>query len=335
MPNEDTLLANARQSTKDEQVARRKAQRERLQALWDDCCDDLTEYARECIPDSYENGKVSDCETALQNVRQKLFRSAAQTRDGFLAWAARMLAKEPHFHLRAGAMSRFDIDVSDWIDRATLRHERYTGFPEHEKDGALYRVKMGESDGAPIVWTVLETQWEFAKKLWPVILKQKPGGFYIAKKIGGVTVPVHRLILNCEPGDAVQSTSGNLLDWTSLHVRPFNRSGIYEGRRMGWNKEDHRPNTVSEEFNARMKPLSAVETADGDERAPGPTYSTPANPDLCSKTTCWGKVGSTGWVHPITPAERDRADATERYTPPVKQSARMLAAGQALDQLGV
>jgi len=335
LANDSVLRTSARQSTKDEQAARRKKQRERLQVFWGDCYDLLAGFAHDCIPDYYAADGGSDCETALLSVRKKLYRCKAQTREGFIAWAVRQLAKEPHFHLVADAVSRFDLGLSNLIDAVSLKQSRYADFPEHYKDGGLYRVNMGTAQ-EPIAWTIPEQFWEYVQKLWPVYLKKKADGtFFIAKKIKNVVIPVHRLILPVTTGDTVCSSSGNCLDWTSLYVRPFNRSGLYEGRRMGWNKEANRPNTISEEFNARMRPLSAVETDDEDERAPGPTYSTPANANLSAKTTCWGKVVSTGWVNPITPTERDQQDATERYTPPVKQSARMLAAAQALDRLGV
>jgi hypothetical protein len=71
MSNEDTrtlLSQQARQSTKNELAIRRKSQRERLQAFWDDCHDDLATYARECIPDHYEGtGKVFNHETAFDS----------------------------------------------------------------------------------------------------------------------------------------------------------------------------------------------------------------------------------------------------------------------------
>ncbi len=339
MPSEhtQTLLANARQSTKNEQVARRKAQRERLQAFWGDCYDLLETFARECIPDYYADGKVSDCETALQRVAKKLRRCKAQTREGFLSWAVRMLAKEKGFHLAAQAIRDFDLDISDWIADAATRLSRYADFPEHVKDGAMYRVKMGESDGVPIVWTIPETHWEFVRKLWPVFLKEKPdGGFYVAKKIGGVAVPVHRLILNCGMGDTVCSSSGNFLDWTSLHVRPLNRSGIYEGRNTSWNKEAGRPNTTQEEFESRFQSGKVLENygtnQDNTERfvLPSPI---PVNNDLAAKTTCWGEISPTGWVAPITRSEREYAP--EQPSIPVEQSARRLAAEQALDRLGL
>lgn len=338
MPNEkdQALLANARRSVKNELAARRKAQRERLQTFWNDCYYLLDAYARDCIPDQYEaTGTVFNHETALANVRKKLRRCQSQTRDGFLSWAARMLTKEKGFHLVASALKRFDLDVSDWVDGAKLRHKRYADFPEHCKDGDLYRVNMGTEE--PIVWTIPEQYWQFVQKLWPVSLKQKPDGYFIAKQIAGQTIPVHRLILNCGQGDTVQSTSGNFLDWTSLYVRPLNNSGIYEGRNTSWNKEANRPNTVQEEFESRFQPYTTLEAygtnQDNTERfvLPEPV---PVNNDLAEKTTRWGKVVSTAWLDPITPAERDLQDATERYTPRVKPSVRMQAAAKALTTLG-
>jgi hypothetical protein len=224
--------------------------------------------------------------------------------------------------------------VSNWVDDAKLRSGRYTGFPEYIKNGSVYLVNMPTADGFAI-WAVPERQWEFVKKIWPVFAKRKPdGSYFVAKQIAGQTIPVHRLILSVEPGDTVQSKSNNLLDWSSLYVRPFNRSGIYDGRRMGWNKEANRPNTVQEEFESRFKPLPTVETT-ADERASGPSYSTPANADLAAKTTCWGSVVGTGWVEPITTNERDLQDATERYPRRVRQSPRLEAAAKALDDLGL
>jgi hypothetical protein len=335
--DKDTLLANARQSTKNELAVRRKAQRERLQTFWDDCHDDLAKYARECIPDHYEGmGKVFNHETALANVRKKLHRCQAQTREGFIAWTVKQLAKEPHFHLVANAITGFDLDVSNWIDTATLRQNRYAGFPEHYKDGDLYREKMGESDGVPIVWTIPSRYWAFVQKVWPVFAKRKPDGFYIAKKIAGATVPVHRLILPVTAGDTVESTSGNLLDWTSLYVKPLNRSGIYEGRNTSWNAESDRANTAQEEFEHRFQSAKVLENygVNFDNTRFVLPQPIPVNADLGAKTTCWGKVGSTGWVAPSTPAERD-CYAPELPSLPVEQSARRLAAEQALDQLGL
>jgi hypothetical protein len=339
MSSEKTLLANARQSVKDELAARRKQQRELVRAFWDDCYDLLSDYARDCIQDSYESdGKVFDCTAALQNVRKNLHRCKAQTKPGFLSWAVKQLAKEKGFHLAAGAIQRFDLDISDWIDDAALRLSRYANFPEHVKDGPRYRVKMGESGGVPIVWTIPEQHWEFVRKLWPVTLKQwANGSYFIAKQIAGQTIPVHRLILNCEPGDTVQSASGNFLDWTSLYVRPLNQSGIYEGRNTSWNQEAQRPNTAQEEFEGRFKPTKALEgygtNFDCTERFLLPRR-VPVNMDLANKTTAFGKVVSTGWG-PSTAKERYHSYAPELPSIPVEQSARRLAAEQALDSLGL
>jgi hypothetical protein len=340
--NEQTLLANARQSVKDELKARRKQQRERLHTFWGESYDLLENFARECIPDYYAEGG-SDSDTALLSVRKKLYRCNARTREGFLAWAIKQLAKEPHFHLVSDAVNKFDLGLSDLIDTFTLKQGRYADFPEHFKErtatGTLYRLNMGtREDGSPIVWSVPEAYWVFAQRIWPVSLKEKPdGGFYIAKKITGTVVPVHRLILPVTAGDTVQSSSGNFLDWTSLYVRPFNRSGMYEGRRMGWNKDEGRPRTAQETFEHRFQPRKALENYgtnfDGTERfvLPSPV---PVNADLAAKTTCWGTVGSTGWADPITPAERDYY-APELPSIPVEKSARRLAAEQKLDRLGL
>jgi hypothetical protein len=334
---DQTLLSQARQSTKKELAARRKTHRERLRAFWADSFDLLDEYARESIPDQYEGtgvfGKVFNHETALANVRKKLCRCKAQTREGFISWATRQIAKQPGFHLVAGAIKRFDLGVSSYIDTAKLRHERYLDF-EYAKDGDLYRVNLG-TDQAPIPWTIPAQYWQFAQNVWPVFAKRKPdGGFYVAKKIGGVTVPLHRIFLNCGPGDTVESSSGNHLDWTSLYVRPFNRSGIYEGRNTSWNKEEKRPNTVQEEFERRFRDTTVLETygtnIDGTRFVlPSPV---PVNNDLAATATLWGKVVSTGMADP-TRSERDQQYAPERY--PRRPSDRMQAAATALDALGL
>jgi hypothetical protein len=337
MPDEQAISAQARRSTKDEQAARRKAQRERLQAFWDDCYELLENFTRECIADSYAvDGKVYDCETALHNLAKKLRRCKAGTREGFLSWAVRMLAREKGFHLAAQAIRDFDLDISDWIDNAAQRLNRYVGFPKHFKDGDLYRLKMGESDGVPIVWTIPEAYWDFVQRIWPVTLKQRANGsYFIAKQIAGQTVPVHRLILDCGPGDTVQSSSGNLLDWTSLSVKPLNQSGMYSGRNTSWNTESDRPNTIQEEFEHRFRSEKALENyatnQDNTERFVLP-QPVPVNADLAAKTTVFGKVESVGWVAPITLEERYRQDATERFP---RASPRLLAASAALDRLGL
>lgn len=338
MPNDkDTLLANARQSTKNEQVTRLERQAGTVRQWWEDEYSTIEEYARECIPDSYENdGKCSDCETALESVRKNLRRCKATSRETFLVWVTRQIAKQPGFYLTAGAIKRFDLDVSNWIDTATLRHERYTDF-EYEKDGDLYRLNLG-TDQEPIPWTIPEKYWQFAKNVWPVFAKRKTDGFYVAKKIGGVAVPLHRLVMNCEPGDTVQSTSGNLLDWTSLYVRPLNHSGIYEGRNTSWNKEASRPNTTQEEFESRFQPARKAlknygTNFDNTERFVL-HQPIPVNADLAARSMCWGTVASTGWVDPITPAEWNYY-APELPSIPVEKSARRLAVEQKLDRLGL
>lgn len=298
----------------------------------------LDDYAREVFADSYvvATGKVSDSSTALENVRRNLRRCQAQTRAGFINWALKQLAKEKGFHLVAGAVEKFDLLISNYVDDGRLRSQRYADFPEFIKNGPVYLVKMPTGDGFAI-WSVPAEHWEFVKQIWPVFLSRKlNGGFFIAKKIGGVVVPVHRLVLDCEPFDTVQSTSGNLLDWTSLHTRPFNQSGIYAGRNTSWNKDTNRPNTASEEFNARMKPITAAKnygiTVHGERFSVPPQI--PVNADT-GTAGCFGKVGRVGWVKPITPAERDLQDATERYMPRVKPSARLQAAAKALTALGL
>ncbi len=338
--SESVLRTSARQSTKNERAARRKTQRERLQAFWDDSHDLLENFARECIADSYESdGKVSNCETALQNVAKKLRRCKAQTREGFLSWAVRMLAKEKGFHLAAQAIRDFDLDISDWIADAATRLTRYADFPEHYKENNLYRLNMGtREDGSPVVWSIPEKYWDFVHKVWPVTLKQRAkGSYFIAKQIAGQTVPVHRLIMNCGPCDTVQSTSGNFLDWSSLYVRPFNRSGIYAGRNTSWDKESDRPRTAQEEFEHHFQSQKALESyatnQDNTERFVLP-QPIPVNNDLGQKAMCFGKVGSTGWVSPITPAERDYY-APELPSIPVEKSARRLAAEQKLARLGL
>lgn len=337
--DENALLRNARQSVKDEQAARRKQHLVKVHALWDDCYDLLSDYARECIPDQYESDGVTNHETALENVRNKLRRCKSNTRAGFIVWVCKQLTKEKGFHLVADAVQRFDLDISDWIADAALRLVRYADFPEHCKDGALYRVKMGtRSDGAPIVWTVPEQYWEFVKKLWPVSLKQRVNGaYYIAKQISGQTIPAHRLILNCEPMDTVQSASDNFLDWTSLYVRPLNCSGLYDGRNTSWNKDAERPNTVQEEFERRFQSNKALENygvnSDNTERFVLP-QPIPVNNDLAARSMCWGKLGSTGWADPITPASWDRY-APELPSISVERSAKRLRAEQALTDLGL
>jgi hypothetical protein len=197
-------------------------------------------------------------------------------------------------------------------------------------------VKLGESDGVLIVWTIPSRYWAFVQKLWPVFAKRKPNGFYIAKKIAGATVPVHRLILPVTAGDTVESTSGNLLDWTSLYVKPVNRSGIYEGRNTSWNREADRANTAQEEFEHRFQSRKVLENYgvnfDNTERFVLP-QQVPVNNDLAAKTTAFGKVVKTGYVKQITPAERDYY-APELPSIPVERSAKRLAA-QKLDQLGL
>lgn len=346
MNNEQTLLAkdsalraSARQSTKDEQARRRKQQLATVHQWWEDELSTLEEHVRECLPDSYPD---SDSDTALENVRRNLRRCKASTRAGFIAWAVKQLAKEKGFHLVAGAIQRFDLDISDWIDDAALRLSRYVNFPEHVKEstanGELYRVLIGQSERVPIIWTVPERYWEFAKKLWPVTLKRRANGaYFIAKQIAGQTIPVHRLVLNCGPGDTVQSTSGNFLDWTSLYVKPLNQSGLYDGRNTSWNKEAARPNTAQEEFEHRFQSPKALANYavnhDGTQRwALHQPIS--ANADLAATTTCWGKVGSTGWSPTITSGERNYY-APELPSIPVERSARRLEAEQKLDQLGL
>ena len=190
-----TLLSQARQSTKDAQAARRKQRREWLQTVWDEELPALQEYANDCIPDFYAAEGGTDSGTALENVRKKLLRCKATTREGFLSWAVKQIAKEPHFHLVSECLKRFDSYVSNFIDDAVMRHERYVNFPVYEKDGNLYRLNMGTID-APVVWTVPEEYWGFVQRAFPVYLKKKPdGGYFIAKKVAGQTVPVHRLIL--------------------------------------------------------------------------------------------------------------------------------------------
>jgi hypothetical protein len=338
MPDEQTLLANARQSVKTEQADRSDRQESTVRQWWNADYSTIEDYAREVVPDP---------DAALVAVRKNLRRCKAKSREKFLVWVTLQIAKQPGFHLVANAIKKFDIDVQDFLDRAMLQSSRYADFPPHTKNGTNYLLNMGSNDdGTARVWTVPEQYWQFVLKIWPVFLKKKAdGGFFIAKKVAGTVLPVHRLILPLEPKDTVQSSNGNFLDWSSLSVRPFNRSGLYEGKHVGWNqcpvpesldKLGGRPNTLQEEFDRRLKPMATVEnygvTVDGEQFSISPPIPVNANTGTAGY---FGKVRPVGWVSPITAAERDRQDSTERFPPTIRQSVRLRLAAKALDNLGL
>ncbi len=334
MTDEQTLIAFARQSTKAEQKSRRKQQLATVHQWWEDELPELEAFARENIPDYY----ASDSD-ALETVRKNLRRCKATTIEGFRRWAFKQIAKQPNFHLVAGAVEKFDIQVSSYIDDGRLRSSRYADFPQYVKNGSVYLVRMPTGEGFE-VWSVPEQWWEFVQNIWPVFLSKKlDGGFFIAKKISGVIVSVHRLVMNCGPLDTVQSRTHNFLDWSSLSVRSFNQSGIYAGRRTSWNDEANRPNTAQEEFEHRFwvggKAKRALENISNDSTC---TEFYSVHPiakvnTVSPKAMCWGDIVKTGWVKSPTPDERDLQDATERYIPRDKPSPRMVAAGKALDAL--
>jgi hypothetical protein len=321
------LRLQARQSTKDAQSARRTARREQTQEWWDESLDDLKEYVNDCLPDYYAS---EDFE--LESVYGELRRCTATTRAGFLAWVFKQIAKSPHFHLAMDAIEQFDEDISNFIDDATLRHERYTNFPEYVKNGSVYLINMGGT-GVPIVWSVPEELWGFVQRAWPVQLKGKPDGYSIVKKIHGVTVNVHRLVVACELGDVVLSHSpAGLLDWTSLYVRPFNGS---KGRRS------------QAEFEKHFKSMPALENhgVDVDGSRFIIAKPVPVNKNLGQQAGANGKAGKIGWVKSILPFEDTYAP--DKYCESIKQAAKNLRAtkapktlneriaSQKLDELGL
>jgi hypothetical protein len=320
-----TLLSQARQSTKDAQSARRKQHKEQLQAFWKESRSQLREYIT-------DNDYLSEEEAgALESIRRDLNKCQATSLEGFQAWAIKHIERQPRFKLALDALKRFDSHVSNFLDDAKLRHERYTTFPEHEKVGDRYYLNMGTKE-EPIVWTIPEQWWGFVQRVWPVHLKQKPdGSYFVVKKIAGQTVSVHRLLFTCGPGDTVQATKGNFLDWTGLFVRPFNRSKIYEGQTWG-----RQGRSAQEEFETRFKGMPVLESVgvhpDGSTQDYNP-QPVPVNANL-ERAGCLGKIGPVGWVKSFTLAEKDDYAPTRWLHVPVETLAKRLAA-QKLEKLGL
>jgi hypothetical protein len=160
---------------------------------------------------------------AMEYLSARIRRCKAKSRAGFIAWALQQIATQAgkHFHLKAGVVAKFDIEVSDLVSRALVNGSKYADFPRHEYDdrAGVYRVDMGSVE--PIIWTIPEHLWIYAQKLWPVCLKKGKDGYYLTKTTGGEEVAAHRLVLEVTPMDRVCSRSGNFLDWTSLEVRPY------------------------------------------------------------------------------------------------------------------
>ncbi len=322
------LRLQARQSTKDAQSARRRQHKEQLHAWWNESLDDLKEYVDDCLPDYYcTDGDVDPLETVYRD----LHKCQATTVEGFLAWTVKQIAKHPHFHLVMDAMKCFDSYVQNFLDDAVLRHERYLTL-EYIKNGSVYLINMGE------VWTVPENLWGFVQRAWPVQLKKITRldgkfSYLIVKKIKGQTVPLHRLVLDCEQGDVVQAKNGNFLDWSrsNLEVRPFNNSRI----------------RTQEEFQNRFKRMSVLENhgVDVDGSRFIIAKPVPVNKNLGQQAGANGKAGKIGWVKSILPFEDTYAP--DKSCESIEQAAKNLRAtkapktlneriaAQKLDELGL
>ncbi len=225
--------------------------------LWlaeEDLYSRLEDFARETTLDS---------DAAMKYLTVRIRRCKAQSRAAFIAWGIQQIAKQAgdHFHLKANAIKKFDIGVSDLISHAMVTGSKYVDFPQYEYDekAGVYRVNMGTAKN-PIPWTIPESLWGYALKLYPVHLRKSRDGYYLTKYTGGQEVAAHRLALQPSPMDTVESKTNNLLDWTSLSIRKWNMVGslynLYEGKRKKPQGEFEKNNIVL---------LAPVRTEDGQE----------------------------------------------------------------------
>jgi hypothetical protein len=176
---------------------------------------------------------------------------------------------------------------------------------------------MGTKD-KPIIWTIPAELWGFVQRAWPVHLKkQRDGSQFIVKKIHGVTVSVHRLILNCELGDTVQSTSHNFLDWTSLYVRPFNSNKIYDGKNAG---------PAQAQFENRFMRMSVLENAEAVLEETG-VYSLPVPVNADWRAGTPAGIVRVGWAESLTSAEQNNY-SPEQYHESIAEAAKRLAANK-------
>ena len=207
---------------------------EQINQWFDEEYDTIEDFAQDC---------GVDAEAALEHIATNRRRCKSKTRNKFIVWALKQVAKQPDFHVVAGIVRKFDLDVQNFLDKVKQGSSRYKDFPEYIKNNGNFLVNMGtRDDGSAIVWTIPEQYWDFVHKIYPVSLKPRPeGGYFIAKKIKGTIVPVHRLIFPVETNDTVQSNSlfEDYLDWSSLYVKNFNCSHIYEGKRTNEYLSDH------------------------------------------------------------------------------------------------
>jgi hypothetical protein len=227
----------------------------------------LYDFADETTPDP---------DAAMKYLAVRIRRCKAQSRAAFVAWGIQQIAKQAgdHFHLKANAIKEFDIGVSDLISHAMVNGSKYVDFPqnEHDEKAGVYRVNMGTREN-PIVWTIPESLWGYALKLWPVHLrkrdegKRSKGGYYLVKFTGGQEVPAHRLALQPDPMDIVESGTNNFLDWTSLSIRRYNLSGKYENKKFGTAQDrfERESILVLPAFRTETgQELSAIENISGD-----------------------------------------------------------------------
>jgi hypothetical protein len=204
-----------------------------------------------------------DPDAAMEYLTIRIRRCKAQSRAAFIAWGIQQIAKQAgdHFHLKANAIKEFDIGVSDLLSHALANGSKYVDFPqnEHDEKAGVYRVNMGTREN-PIVWTIPESLWGYALKLWPVHLRKSRDGYYLTKTTGGEEVAAHRLALQPSPMDTIESKSGNLLDWTSLSIKKWNMVGNYYG--LYENKRKQPQGKFEKNNIVRLNP---IRTDDGQE----------------------------------------------------------------------
>lgn len=162
-----------------------------------------------------------DRETLREHLSKSLPRCRATTPKTFSRWIALQLKRLPDDSNIDG-----ESDIAGILKPVPCSPEEI----ELIRNGEIYLIKIGTSDGTPIIWKVPATQIDFVRQYWPVTPKKMPtGGYAVYSTVNGKDTPLHRIWLNASTGDHVGASDGDFLNWCDIKARVIVSPRFKEG----------------------------------------------------------------------------------------------------------
>ena len=174
-----------------------------------------------------EHFSIIDVDTALVHLAAALPKCRASSSAQFRKWAKQQIEKQAN---RVRIFEHADrLTVEDVLVLAESQPQRKNTKPFiYEQHGEKAFIKLTDADGTVLPWIIPADWLRTAKVLWPCHVRRNRTGPYVSKKVprqrhdgtwGQCDLAVHRVFLNCDPGDAVEARNGNMLDWTDENLR--------------------------------------------------------------------------------------------------------------------